>query len=428
MILNEDILDIPLDEIDIEAHTEQISNSLPGGDISTTKEEKKDEILGNILFHGEHVVWIDKSQHFSTITCSKVFRVLWPLVVSLSALILGVYFYYSLNHNTFILLASIIVCVAFIGTELYMWNSFKAERINILTNKRAIKCIHRHNVVLDSISIPYSAIQILSRKEYSTLMFWATNPRNPCKPIPLFSFGNVRNVVDIERKIRNAIACQKHQFVEADEFRKEDHKHTEKDMYYKSLKTFLLLRSDHDTWPTEFRTLLEVNLEDDIEGKETVLWSYKPSLWKVWKKIVYIFIPIASIALLTLLYISIALAKSIVFLIGVGSLVFLFFGTLFCMGIMRTAIALTTRGVILLKTGLPPLIPWLEKRHLSYSRGINYSIKVPYDSIYPLKSSLDLKNLKGSIQILMDMNLELQLPDERTVAEILHNSYQLTQF
>jgi len=310
-----------------------------------------------------------------------------------------------------------------------MLNSFKAEQINILTDRRAIQCFHKRNVSLQSSSLPYSAIHSLFRKEYSKLSFLAINPRDPGYPIQQFCFNNVSNILQVEKIIRSKMIQygQKQQFVGQEEFSRFDFHHTEKEMYYKSLKSFLLLRNDHDNWPLPFKTLLEINLEDDIEGKETIIYSFKPSYWTLWKKTTLVFIAIAAPLMLIFLYISIALSSAIIFFLGLFILLSCFLATLFTRGLIRYAVALTTRGVIILKTGTPSIFPWVEKWNLSYSRGCNYSIKLPYDSVYPLISTLNLKTYQGSVQLLLDSHFILYFPDERPLEEILHNSYQLTQ-
>jgi hypothetical protein len=88
-------------------------------------------------------------------------------------------------------------------------------------------------------------------------------------------------------------------FTKEEEFAFDSNK-AERDMYYASLKSFLLLRSDHPHWNSVYQELLRSNLEDDIEGKETILWSYSPPWYRLCRNVIIVW-SLISLPLLVLL-------------------------------------------------------------------------------------------------------------------------------
>jgi len=386
--------------------------------------EEEHDLLFNVLFRDEQVKWIRHVPFSQTMTASRILFIIWPLVLSILFFVASpIIFHFVRDWILMFGLALVGLIFGFFGV--WIWDNFYGEYYYILTNTRVISCFHqKRKYHLQTTSMPYKSVRLLQRSGSHSISFKGYEKQ--------FKVSKHENKIKFEFledpdhvfSIANGLLREATTNFPS-ELRLTDSGHLslveERAMYYVSLRTYLLYPNTHFTWPNSYQQILENLSESDTDEPERVLWSLIPTLWQLRKSLGTVAFAVISPISLLLTYISIVERNFTILAVGVPGLALCFWGMLFMFNQYRAAYALTTKGLIIIQTGMKP-------RTAVESKGWwNHGSKVRYRDVYPLTSVFNLRSGIGKIQLHLDPQLTIYgIPDLKLFEEILYKSNLLS--
>jgi len=266
---------------------------------------------------------------------------------------------------------------------LLIWVSFiysiSGSRAHVLTNTRAIT-FHKKRFSVTINSIPYHMIHHIKQVGNSLQIFKRMSKEESSpKPIPEVEFRKIskENITIIDTTIKtrtDSILIEQ---------------------LYSSTYTQQPSGLHWMMWKNSFKDLIHNSLESDIDvedQREIVLWTYKPPAWKIWLQFAYIYFPIASFfgtCFISFILPAFDITLSFVLIVIFSGYILI----LFCFNGIQVGYALTTKGIIILSTGLnihgniflsgQPITEESSVIHITEGC-LNHAIKIKYSLLYPL--------------------------------------------
>jgi len=360
------------------------------------------EIETHVLLEGETILWSRKSsipkEAKNAVIISLSLSVLFIILMFVCSKILG-----SLKPFLVLAFISPALLMVVIGGNIYWKNS--GDNINILTNFRVINCMLKRGRFVRTQSAPYGFIDSVDSLIDSVVfqmrpIEYNSSVEDEERVIPAHTkviaikFENVKDPNEVENIARKYIIAEK------SESNTGNNKDTSSETSYFDSSSISTVT--YNAWPASFIKLRDTAIlysrddpntlvEDTSSPIETVVWSYKASLWVLWKQFIFILVSME----IFLIILSIVIKSGLIFLFG--SIIFSLsvYLSLNFRYMARQAYAFTTKGILLFRSGFPSLIQ--HPPDIIFNDNFNHCIRIPFEFSYPIVAEMSIKNGSGEI-------------------------------